>query len=340
MKRNYFVLLIGTLAVAGFLSSCKNPVDINEPSTGLSSSNQNFMQIAEKSSSVNSFTPNYNEEQAMTIAGAMYKDLYPIRVGQKMTLTDKSLTLVKDSTTATGTYVQKFNGDLVIQGSFQKPTMGINSKVDTTIHKSFTTTITRMIQFVKVSNTGNDTLDWKVNTVSLPNGGTGGGNILITKLSLTSQDGTEVTIDNPNTYFFKAGKEKPEDKDSDDNDNHNTMLSIAAGGNGWKDLLTWYHGRQQVKLTVQVLSTDPDPDFLTVTYGASMNGSFRTKERFDLVSTVQEGTMYRKTYTRDWLADSHATRMHAVINAYPRNVVYTTDAQVEVSTWGVPYRVK
>ena len=162
----YLIPIISVLLFSG----CKDPFDMNGPENATSSDTQKFMMIAEKSASVNSFTPNYSDEQAMALSGSLQKDLYPIRIGQKMKLVDKSLTLTKDSTSALGTLIQKYDGELIIDGSFQKPTLGINARVDTTIHKTFSTSITRIIKYKKVSNTGNDTLDWKVTAVSLPNG--------------------------------------------------------------------------------------------------------------------------------------------------------------------------
>ncbi|KAF0139233.1 MAG: hypothetical protein FD122_3433 [Stygiobacter sp.] len=340
---SFTVIIITALAVNG----CNDPFDINEPQSVNSSETQKFMKIAESSSSVNSFTPNYNEEQAMALAGALGKNLYPIRIGQKMKLVDKSLTLVKDSTTATGTLVQKFDGQLIIQGSFQEPTIGMNSHVDTTITKNFSTTVTRKIQFKKIANSGNDTIDWKVNAVSLSSGGTAGDNIQIVKLILTTQDGTEVVIDDPNTFFFKTGKEKKykdhdedEEEEMDDNDNHGFEAGFSIGEHGWKNLLTWYRKNQPIKLTVEILSRSADPDFITVTYGAMMYGNSRSKEKFNLVSSNQEGSYYRKIYERKLYTHSFAARMHAVVNALPRNVVYDTDTSVEEKTWGIPYRVK
>lgn len=341
--RYYIVLLV--LAVV--ITNCSDP--INDPQFGNSSESQKFMAIAEKSSSVNSFTPNYNEEEAMTLAGYMAKDLYPIRVGQKMKLIDKSLTLEKDSTTAIGTFVQNFEGTLIIEGSFQPPTIGINSHADTTIQKTFFTTITRLIQFKKVADTGNDTLDWKVDAISLPNGGTTGSDIQIVKLILSTQDGTEVVIEDPNAYFFKVGNKDDDDHESDadddeeDNDNHDSKFEFGLEKHGWKNLQTWYRKNQTVKLSVEILSTSPEPDFLTVTYGAMMNGNNKTnktKEKFDFVSSVPEGIYFRKIYERKWYTKSNAVRMHAVINALPRSAVYDTETIVEEKTWGIPYRVR
>lgn len=333
-------LTLTIVVIVIMVNGCNDPLEINEPQSVNSSETQKFMKIAENSSSVSSFTPNYNEGQVMALSGTLGKDLYPIRIGQKMKLVDKNLTLIKDSTTATGTLVQKYEGRLIIEGSFQPPTIGIHSRVDTTIQKTFSTTITRMIQYKKVANTGNDTLDWKVDAVSLPYGGTTGDNIQLVKITLTTQDGTEVVVEDPNAYFFKAGKERKYDNDDEDDDNHGFENASGFGGHGWKNLLTWYKKNQAVKLTVEVLSKSSEPDFLTVTYGAMMNGNTGTKEKFSLVSSVQEGTYYRKVYERNWYTHSYATRMHAVINALPRSVVYDTETSVEEKTWGIPYRVR
>lgn len=341
MKSLYSIPFFLTLLLAAFfVEGCKDSVDITSPASVNNSQTQTFMAVAERSASINSFTPNYNEEQAMTLAGSLAKDLYPIKVGQKMTLIDKSLTLTKDSTTAVGTLVQNFEGKLIIQGSFQQPTIGLNSRVDTTVEKTFNTTITRKIKFERVKFTGNDTLDWKVAAVSLPNGGSEGTNIAIAKIRLTTQDGNEVVIDDPNSYFFKVGKERPEDNDAEDNDNHDFDEHLRGWGQNWKNLLTWYGKNQNVKLTVEVLSASSAPDFLTVTFGAMMNGMDKKKNKFNLVSTTQEGLLYRKVYESSCYTKSNAVKMHAVINAMPRNAVYDTDTAVEVKTWGIPYRVR
>lgn len=336
--------LIAVLILAVIFFGCNDTLDVNDPQFSNGSETQKFLMIAEKSSSVNSFTPNYDEEQAMALAGTLGKDLYPIHIGQKMKLVNRNLTLIKDSTTATGTLVQNYEGRLIITGSFQPPTVGIRTRVDTTIEKLFSTTITRVIQYKRVANTGNDTLDWKVDWISLPNGGTTGDNIHIVKLILTTQDGTEVVIDDPSAYFFKVGKEKSRDDDDEDEGNQSLVVGFGVGfGNHndkWKNLLTWYKRNQPVKLTVEILSNTSDPDLLTVTYGAMMNGNSRKKEKFDFVSSTQEGTFYRKVYERKLYTHSHAVRMHAVINAFPRHVVYDTETSVEVKTWGIPYRVK
>lgn len=327
------LVLIGIIFSAG----CNDPLNINEPLSTNNPRTQNFMSIADKSSSVNSFEPNYSDEQAMSLTGSMNKELYPIKIGQKMKLVEKSLTITKDSSSALGTLVQKYDGKLTIEGSFQKPTIGINSRVDTTIHKSFSTSITRLIKFKKISNTGNDTVDWKIEAISLPVGGTLGNEIQIVKMTLTTQDGNNVVIDNPNSYFFQVGNEK---KEKDDDDNHEFKIGFGTWGYGWKNLLTWYRKNQPVTLSVEVLSKSADPDLITVSYGASLNSNSKSKDKFNLISSIQQGDMFKKVYERKWYTHSFAARMHAVVNALPRTSAYDTDASVEEKTWGIPYRIK
>ncbi|MEW6196054.1 MAG: hypothetical protein AB1521_12960 [Bacteroidota bacterium] len=351
MKR--YVAFIPSLIVAIIVLVIANGCDqgdINNPFDSNDPTSKALFKITENSPSVNSFTPNYNEEEAMAFSGMANKDLYPIRIGQHLTLTSQDLTLVKDSVTATGTLVQQFDGELIIAGSFQQPTIGINQPVDTVIHKPFSTTITRVIKYEKVSDTGNDTLDWKIVAISLPNGGTDGDYILIQKLTLTAQDGSIVEINNPNEFFFNVGKDKGEVRDDDDDeyeddddedDDHGRFgFSAGFGWHGWNKLFTWYKRNQKVTLTLEVLSRSSDPDLLTITYGAMMSGGQKSKYRFNLTSNVQEGDYYRKTYERDWKIPSYGGRMHAVINALPRFSAYDTDSTVVEKTWGIPFKVK
>lgn len=338
--RNIFAKSFAIALIVIAATNCEDPFDITEPQSSNHNQAQLFMKIAEGSGSLTSFTPNYNESEALAMAGILGKNLYPVHIQQKMTLVDKNLILAKDSTSAVGTLVQNYEGKLIIQGSFQPPTIGIRTRTDTTIQKTFSTTITRLIHFKKVANTGNDTLDWKVNAISLPYGGTDGNNIQIVKLTLTSQNGTPVEITDPGLFLFKIGKEKKHDRDDEDDDNNEFEENHFNWKYNWKDLKTWYKKNQKVNLRIEVLSNISDPDFLTVTYGAMMNGVPGKKAKFDIVSTVQDGSSFRKVYELNFYTNANAVRMHAVINAYTRNSVYDTESAVESKSWGIPYRVK
>ncbi|MEW6506738.1 MAG: hypothetical protein AB1432_03215 [Bacteroidota bacterium] len=341
-----FILSLITAFIFLFIvNGCSDQSDINNPFDSSDRTSKALLKITENSPSVNSFTTNYNEEEPMAFSGMAGKELYPVRIGQKLTLVNQDLTLIKDSVTATGTLVQKFDGELIIAGSFKPPTIGIHQPVDTVIHKPFSTTITRIIKYEKVSNSGNDTIDWKIAAISLPSGGTAGNYILIQKLTLTAQDGSVVEINNPNEFFFNVGKDKGEVEDDDDDkygddDRSRFGFSSGFGWNGWKKLFTWYKRNQKVTLTLEVLSRSIDPDIITITYGAKMSGGQKSKYKFNLTSSVKEGSYYRKIYERDWKTPSYGGRMHAVINALPRFSAYETDSTVIEKTWGIPFKVK
>jgi hypothetical protein len=341
--RGLFTSLFLTLVLAFVFPGCKDDSGIVDPNSSNDSVVRALRKITDNSPSVNSFTPNYNEEGIMALSGSLSKDFYPLKFGQKINLVSKNLTLTKDSTTASGTLVQKFDGELIISGSFQKPTIGVNSPVDTVIHKPFSTTITRLLKYKKIANTGNDTLDWKITSVSLPAGGTEGGNVIIQKLTLTAANGTTLVVTDPAAFFFAVGKDKEKvednDEDNDEGKDDHSALSADFKSDGWLKLMTWFKKNENVKFSVELLSTSSDPDLLTITYGAMMNGGQRSKYKFNLVSTSQEGIYFRRVYERNWGVPSFGGRMHAVINALTRSSVYDAGAPVEEKTWGIPFKV-
>ncbi|MFA7228178.1 MAG: hypothetical protein WC061_04015 [Melioribacteraceae bacterium] len=344
MKRAYPILasLFLLIALAVISSGCKDNNGIVDPYSSDDSVLRALRKITENSPSVNSFTPNYAEDEAAVSEGALYKNFYPVKVRQRLNPVSRDLTLVKDSTTASGTLVQKFDGELIITGSFQTPTIGINSRVDTVIRKPFSTTITRFIKYRKIADTGNDTTDWKITSISLPAGGTESDSLQITKLTLTAGNGNSIVVDDPGTYFFNVGKDKQKVDDNDEEDDDKKGHEALESGfewSGWKKLLTWFKKNDDVKLRVEILSKSSDPDLMTITYGAMMNGGQKNKYNFTLVSTVQEGDSYRRTYERNWGVPPFGGRMHAVINALTRASAYDADAPVVEKTWGIPYKV-
>ncbi|MEW6701862.1 MAG: hypothetical protein AB1298_04015 [Bacteroidota bacterium] len=362
--------LLSLSAIALFLltaAGCNQEGAIVDPAQ-----NQNLnvalQKITDNDESIKSFKPNYNEEQAISFLGVLGKEIYPLRVGQALKLVDRNLTIQYDTETAIGTLVEKFDGVLIISGSFKQPEPNKPTPTDTVISKKFSTVITRLIKYTKVSNTGDNLVDWKVAGVSLPAGGTETDNIQITKLTLATQDGTTLEITNPNEFFFDRGFMNGYGMGSYGNggmmgggmgnngnggrgNNGNGGMGSGMGnngngmgsgmlGNGTKGMSAMFGPRQPIKITVEVISKYEAEDFLTLTHGAMLNGLNRVKEKFELKSSVQEGSNYKKTYEKVWLTNAHSGFMHAVINALPKQVVFETSTPVEEKTWGIPYQVK
>lgn len=341
--------------------------------------NQNLnvalQKVTDNDESIKSFKPNYNEEQAMSFLGVLGKEIFPLRVGQALKLVDRNLTIQYDTETALGTLVEKFDGVLIISGSFKQPdSTNKRAPADTVIRKQFSTVITRLIKYTKVSNTGDNLVDWKVAGVSLPAGGTETDNIQISKLTLATQDGKTLEITNPNEFFFDRGFMNGYGMGSNGNggmgggmgnngsggmgggmgSNGNGGMGSGMGSNGngngmgsgmlsngTRGMSAMFGSRQPIKITVEIISKYEAEDFLTLTHGAMMSSnSGRVKEKFELKSSVKEGSNYKKTYEKVWLTNAHGGFMHVVVNAVPKQVVFETSTQVEEKTWGFPYQIK
>jgi hypothetical protein len=368
--------LLSLSVIASFLlaaTGCNQEGAIVDPAQ-----NQNLsvalQKVTDNDESIKSFKPNYNEEQAMSFLGVLGKEIFPLRVGQVLKLVDRNLTIQYEAETALGTLVEKFDGVLIISGSFKQPEPNRPTPADTVIRKQFSTVITRLIKYTKVSNTGDNLVDWKVAGVSLPAGGTETDNIQISKLTLATQDGKTLEITNPNEFFFDRGFMNGYGMGGNGNggmgggmgsngnggmgggmgSNGNGGMGSGMGSNGngnsmgggmlsngTRGMSAMFGSRQPIKITVEIISKYEAEDFLTLTHGAMMSSANgRVKEKFELKSSVQEGSNYKKTYEKVWLTNAHGGFMHAVINAVPKQVVSETNAQVEEKTWGIPYQIK
>ncbi len=291
------------------------------PQASLSTANQAMLKVIESDSAVASFTPNYNEESAMSIIGKTTTAIYPVRVGQKMRLVSKNFTYTMVGDTAFGTYTATFEGVLYVAASYDSSTR----TQDTVIQKPFTTVITRKVVLLKLNNNNYDStnFDWRVLAISLPDGGTLNSNIMITKLTMFMPDGSAVIINDPNDYYLMRGQ----------------MQGRMHAHMGWGNMPGFIRN-QKVTIQVTVSSAYADTDFVTLTYGADMNGMHREKLKFNLVSSTPSGSGYVKVYERSFVTRSFPGFSTAVINAFPRQVVYDDSTPVESDTWGVPYFVE
>lgn len=363
MQKHKIILAVSALAMMVFgLYGCDRTNPLESGSQSLSSALQT---ITANDPAVQSFEPNYNETAAMSIVGGLAKEIYPVKVGQNLKMVDSKLDFQQQADTAYGYLTQKFEGELLIAASYQQSPTGKPVKVDTLIHKPYSTTVTRVIKYVKVGNTGNQLNDWRVIAVSLASGGTNSANIDIKKITVTFADGKVYETTSPNDFF----------------------LTMVQGSHHQFPL----YGKQSLAtVRVEIASAYKDEDVLTLTHGmmiqglangymmggvgsgsmgngmsgngmmgggmmnggmmgsgASGNGSHmnifgdRNKLRFKLISSTQNGSTYNKVYELQWNAPSVGGGfMHAVVNAIPKQTVYDDTAPVEEKSWGIPIAVK
>lgn len=341
-NRVSFLFSAATLILLVFMGYACQDNGVIEPSQNSDFQNR-LAKVVDNDEAVQTFQPNYSEGEAMSFMDTgMGKEIYPLRVGQAMNRVEKSLEIPNDSTATEleGTLYQKFEGTLFITGYMVDSTDSSTIVKTVNVKKPFTTEIYRKVILTKVDSTGNVLDDWKVTSVSLPQGGTANPSAKIVKITLTPENGDPIVIENPNSYFFDKGSWKGRDDDDDDDedefeeeDHRSGNVRIEFGMR--HSAYLWFHGKQSVNVKVEVSSPN-DSDFVTLTYGANNSGTFKSKYKFDLVSSGGGINVYEKTLRMH----SHRGKAHVVINVLPNSAVFDDEAAVEEHTWGIPYLVK
>ncbi len=308
--RNLVIVFIAVTMV--LLVGCKDS-PTGPVGTQTSSNQQVMLKAVEADSSIASFDPNYDEEDAMNILGKTTTAIYPIKVGQKMRVVSRNFTYTMVGDTAYGTYSRTFEGVLFIAASYDST----SHTQDTVIQKPFTAVITRKVVLLKLNNNPYDSVnfDWKVIAVSLPEGGTLNSNVNITQMTITLPTGDILIINDPNDYY------------------------LALGQGRWKKMPHFKSG-QQITISLNVTSAYADTDFVTLTHGGDFHGFHREKLKFDLVSSTPNGSGYVKVYQKTFITHTWPGYFHAVINAFPKQVIYDDSTPVESNTWGIPYYVQ
>jgi len=306
------ISVLSILLIVGCQESVTDPVD-TEPSN-----DQEAMQkIAEEDSSLTSFDEAYNEEDLMDFGlGKIQAQIYPLRVGHRVHLVSRNLNIDIQGDTAYGTFTATYEGVLLIEASYDSG----STTPDTIIQKVFAAVVTRNIIFVKIANTPRPLLNWRLAAISLPEGGVLSPNIDITKLTIFLPDGDNIVIESPNDYYLQRHR-------------------------GW---LWQWHWRDipiiprndSVLVRVEIFSVYEEEDFVTLTFGRNKFAGVKHKRKFELVSSVQVSGGYEKVYEQTFRTHGSLGFFHAVVNAFPKQVIFDDAASVESSMWGIPYFVK
>lgn len=303
-------LSIIMLAVVTLFIGCKESV--NEPdSTEPTTDKEAMLRLADEDSSLASFEPNYNEEDAMSFLGKIETQIYPFRVGHRIRLVNRNMDINVVGDTAYGTLTKTFEGTLIIAASYNS---GANAP-DTLIRKPFTSVITKKLIFVKIANTNFPYRNWRLVAISLPEGGVLSSNIDIKKLTAFLPNGDTLIINSPNSYFLSRGL-------------------------GWWRQIPFIGKNQSVTIRLEVYSAFADTDFVTLTYGADIKGFHRAKKRFVMLSSTPSGSGFEKIYEQTFTAHQYVGYYHAIINAFPKQVIFDDATPVESESWGIPYFIR
>lgn len=299
-----------------FLSSCQTDSTITNPEDEPATDQEAMLKLVEEDENIQSFEPNYNEDDAMSLIGKVSTEIFPVRVGQRMTSISRNLDITFDGDSAYGVLTHSFEGILFIAASYDSVDFTDSAAVDTVLQKPFSTTITRNIIFEKIANTRFPLRNWRIAAISLLEGGTANNNIEITKLTVFTPDGDSIEVANPNGYYLEKFP-------------------------GIRRQIPVLYRFQEVMVRVELRSKYPDNDFVSLTYGAIPGGRhYRAKKLFEIVSSDFDGEFYNRVYELTWITRQHRGPKHAIINALPYQVLHDDAADVEVSTWGIPYIVR
>lgn len=340
-------LFITLALIALIASGCKDQESIvgfdNEPMTDMEA----IQKLAAEDETLQSFDLNYNEDGTpKSILGKVSSEVYPVHFGQKMVLINRDLNIVIDGDSASGVLTKTYEGTLFISASLDEFNWGDLNIVDTIIEKSFISVVTQNVKFekspgVRSGNGGNNGYGdgdgdgdcenlnecddeyngWRIVSTSLPVGGTNGDNIYITNLTFYLPNDDTLSINDPSSYFVDREKGPKGIKQ------HRQMPSLAKF--------------EEVKLSIEIKSKFEDPDYLSISYGASVSAPLASEKRLlDLVSSEFDGQYYTKVYEETFRTKNVSGNNHAVITAIPKQVVHDSEAEVEEISWGLPYKVR
>ena len=303
-------LSIIMLAIFALFIGCKESV-VEPESTEPTTDKEAMLKLADEDSAISSFEPNYNEEDAMGFLGKTAAEIFPFRVGHKMRLVNRNMDINVVGDTAYGTLTKTFEGTLIIAASYNSGA----TQPDTIIKKPFTSVIKKKIIFVKINNSRFPYRNWRIAAISLPEGGVLTSNIDIQKLTAFLPNGDTLVINSPNSYFLSRGP-------------------------GWWRALPIIGKNQSVTLRLEVYSAYADTDFVTLTYGADRSGLHRAKRKFVMISSVPSGNGYAKVYEQTYTTHQLVGHYHAIVNAFPKQVIFDDATPVETESWGFPYFVR
>jgi hypothetical protein len=307
-RRRFLPFLLLGLIVVFF--GCQDEMVVEPGDTEPTTDQGALEKIVDEDSALTSFDYNYDEEGLMDFLGKVDTKIYPFRVGHKMRLVNRTLSIDIQDTIAYGTLTKTFEGILFIAANYDS----LGTEPDTVIQKPFTAVVTRNIIFKKIAHTPYPFRNWIIAAISLPEGGTQSPNIDIMKLTAFLPNGDTIQVDLPNDYF-------------------------VTWRFGWWRQIPVLHRGESVMLRVELFSAYEEEDFITLTYGANRFHNHRAKKIFELVSSTPSGNGWEKVYEQTYTTHQFPGFYHAVINAMPRQVVFDDTTPVESEAWGIPYFV-
>ncbi|MBI9072069.1 MAG: hypothetical protein JEY94_10750 [Melioribacteraceae bacterium] len=304
LLKSFFVLILSVI----LLSACQENESVTSQNSG-STDIDVFQKIIAEDELLESFEANYEDDAMLNSLAKFDEEITPINIRRKIVSRERELelTVSEDEQTATGVAIKTITGILYIKAETEDG----NSSF---IEKSFTSIVTRNLEFEKYANSDNPEKNWRIIKMSLAEGSTGSENIEITKLTLFMPDNSIIEIDSPNDYYLERiiGK-------------RNQVPKLKQ--------------RENITVKVEVKSVYEGDDYLCLNYGATKNGLRRAKQKFELLETTRFGEYFNKVYEATYTTNKTKGKKHAVVNLISNLTLHDSESVIESNSWGIPYIV-
>lgn len=267
-----------------------------------------MQKIAIEDSMLSSFDNNFNENENINFLSKVQTQIYPRKVWRSASLVSSNFEVEINGDTALGVLTKTFESTLFIAAAFDSSSL----LPDTLIKKPFTNTITRNIIFKRINSSPDPLANWEIIGISMPEGGTENSNVEIIKLTAFLPEGVVIEINSPNEYYF----------------------SINSGSYNPVPKL---HFNDSVRLRIELKSSYPDSDCVSLTFGSLRNGLHMAQKKFVLTSSTWDGAKWNRVYEQTYTADQFPGFYHAIVNVIPKQVLLDDTFPVESNSWGMPY---
>lgn len=305
-------IILPLFLVSFLLTGCKEEVTSPEE---YDSDQVVLQQMVLEDSSNSSFEAAFNDGDPMGYFSKELTNVYPIRIGRRITTASRTInsTFLSDTAYVTATY--NFTGNFFLVASHDSAAVGDTTAIDTTIVKPFSSVVVRKLIFAKVANTRNPRLNWRLVAVSLPDGGTVTNNLKINKLSVYLPNGDSIIVTSPSDYYLNKFP-------------------------GMRRQIPVISRNQAVTVKLEVFSAYDVDDLVVLTFGADPLGRNRQKVRFSLVSSEPATGGYNKVYEHTFRPTQAAGYYHALMDVMSNGSIFTDNQPFENKMWGMPYIVR
>ena len=236
--------------------------------------------------------------------------MHPLKWGRYINGAQRIITKIDlEGDTVAILHVQvTYSGTYVVYGM-------VNNAPDT-LRKPFTVVLHRLFRFVRIAHKDDVKSNWRLDAVSILNGGTANSKITITQMEVLQPTGDLLVATDPDAYF----------------------MHISKGGWFMHDLPLWGFN-VQVVVTATVRSNDPDTDVVTLHYVPKHDGLHRASMQM-ASETGDSVNGYLRVYSVTLAIPGNDKKFsHLVVSATTRESVSSTlTSDFSSSVWGLPYK--